>query len=117
MDSVGQSFSDMDLERSICILGEGVTLNWAFAGASAIAGQYMVGVIRAVAGNGLCWIVSGSSVRADEFARTHDIPYFGTDLDAALADPALDALYISSTNDKHAAQPLAAIAAGKHVLC
>ena len=40
-----------------------------------------------------------------------------SDLDAALADPAIDAVYISSTNEKHFPQAMAAIAAGKHVLC
>jgi 1,5-anhydro-D-fructose reductase (1,5-anhydro-D-mannitol-forming) len=34
-----------------------------------------------------------------------------------LADPAIGAVYISSTNEKHRAQALAAIAAGKAVLC
>ena len=29
----------------------------------------------------------------------------------------VDAVYISSTNEKHFAQAMAAIAAGKHVLC
>ena len=38
-------------------------------------------------------------------------------LDEVLADSAVDAVYISTTNEKHKAQTLAAAAAGKHVLC
>ena len=40
-----------------------------------------------------------------------------TELGALLADPAVDAVYISTTNELHKAQTLAAAAAGKHVLC
>jgi len=92
-------------------------VNWAFVGASTIAGQYLVPAVRAQAGGTVRWVVSGSSDRAAEFARTHGIAQSGTDLAVALADPGVDAVYISSTNEKHHAQAMAAIAAGKHVLC
>lgn len=92
-------------------------MNWAFVGASTIAGQYLVGAIRAQAESNVRWVVSGSADRAAGFAATHSIAHSGTDLVAALTDPALDAVYISSTNEKHHAQAMAAIAAGKHVLC
>ena len=35
----------------------------------------------------------------------------------ALADPAVDIVYVSTTNELHRPQTLAAAAAGKHVLC
>jgi 1,5-anhydro-D-fructose reductase (1,5-anhydro-D-mannitol-forming) len=92
-------------------------VNWAFVGASTIAGQYLVGAVRAQSGSDVTWVVSGSAARAKSFAKTHSIAHSGTDLTAALADPAVDAVYISSTNEKHHAQAMAAIAAGKHVLC
>jgi 1,5-anhydro-D-fructose reductase (1,5-anhydro-D-mannitol-forming) len=92
-------------------------VNWAFVGASTIAGQYLVGAVRAQSGDDVTWVVSGSTDRARSFAKTHKIAHSGTDLTAALADPAVDAVYISSTNEKHHAQAMAAIAAGKHVLC
>ncbi|HUG62362.1 MAG TPA: Gfo/Idh/MocA family oxidoreductase, partial [Methylomirabilota bacterium] len=38
-------------------------------------------------------------------------------VDALLADPEVDAVYISTTNEKHLSQTLAAARAGKHVLC
>ena len=92
-------------------------MNWAFVGASTIAGQYLAGAVCATGGCEVRWVVSGSTERAASFARAHGIAHSGTDLSAALADPAVGAVYISSTNEKHHAQALAAIAAGKHVLC
>jgi 1,5-anhydro-D-fructose reductase (1,5-anhydro-D-mannitol-forming) len=47
----------------------------------------------------------------------HGIPGHTTFWDEALGDPSVEAVYISSTNEKHRPQALAAIAAGKHVLC
>ncbi|CAN1565130.1 MviM Predicted dehydrogenases and related proteins [Paracoccaceae bacterium] len=92
-------------------------MNWAFVGASTIAGQYLVGAVRAQAGSDVRWVVSGTADRAASFARAHGIAGSGTDLAAALAAPSVDAVYISSTNEKHCAQAMAAIAAGKHILC
>jgi 1,5-anhydro-D-fructose reductase (1,5-anhydro-D-mannitol-forming) len=97
--------------------GEDVAVNWAFVGASTIADQYLAGAVRAQGGCDICWVISGSAERAASFAKTHGIAHSGTDLAAALADPAVDAVYISSTNEKHHAQAIAAIAAKKHVLC
>ena len=92
-------------------------MNWAFVGASTIAGQYLVGAVRAQAGSDVRWVVSGTADRAASFARAHGIAGSGTVLAAALAAPSVDAVYISSTNEKHYAQAMAAIAAGKHILC
>lgn len=92
-------------------------MNWAFVGASTIAGQYMVSAVRAQGGSDVVCVVSGSATRAASFAKDHGIARSGTDLAAALADPAVDAVYISSTNEKHHAQAMAALAAGKPVLC
>ena len=92
-------------------------MDWALIGASTIASQFMIGAIRSQLGNAVRWVVSSDPVRAAEYAAGHAIPYSGADIAAALADPAVGAVYISSTNEKHRAQALAAIAAGKHVLC
>jgi 1,5-anhydro-D-fructose reductase (1,5-anhydro-D-mannitol-forming) len=92
-------------------------MKWVLAGASTIAAQYVIGAIRAQEGCDVTHVVSGSAARCRDYASEHGIAAFGTDLDAALADPAIDAVYISSTNEKHFPQAMAAIAAGKHVLC
>ena len=62
-------------------------------------------------------VQSTTDQRAREFAQAHGVPGYGTDLDLILSDAGIGAVYISSTNEKHYGQALAAIAAGKHVLC
>jgi 1,5-anhydro-D-fructose reductase (1,5-anhydro-D-mannitol-forming) len=91
-------------------------MRWGLVGASTIAAEHMIGALRA-AGQDLAAVVSTSAARAEDFARTNGIPVAVTPLETLLEDPAIQAVYISSTNEKHQTQALAAIAAGKHVLC
>lgn len=90
-------------------------MRWALVGASTIAAQHMVGAIMANGGE-VAWVVSGSQAHAADFAAKHG-GRATTHLDAALADQGVDAVYVSSTNEKHFPQAMAAIAAGKAVLC
>lgn len=76
----------------------------------------MIGAIRATGGD-IAAVVSTTAARAGDFASRNGIPAFGTDLALVLQDATIGAVYISSTNEKHHSQALAAIAAGKHVLC
>ena len=92
-------------------------MRWALIGASTIAAQYMIRAIRAQAGGEIVRVVSGSAERAAAYAAEHAIPASGTDLGEALSDENVDAVYISTTNEKHFPQAMASIAAGKHVLC
>lgn len=91
-------------------------MNWALFGASTIAAEYMIPALRA-ARQGIGRVVSGDAARAADYARRHGIPAAGDDPALALADPDIGAVYVSSTNPSHFAQTMAAIAAGKHVLC
>ena len=91
-------------------------MHWALVGASTIAEQHLIGALRA-AGETVAAVVSTSAARARDFAGAQGIPRASDDLAAVLADPAIGAVYISSTNEKHFPQAMAAIAAGKHVLC
>lgn len=91
-------------------------MRWALAGASTIAAEHMIGALCG-AGEVVQVVQSATARRADDFARAHGIAVAETSLDAVLADAGIGAVYISSTNEKHHAQALAAIAAGKHVLC
>jgi 1,5-anhydro-D-fructose reductase (1,5-anhydro-D-mannitol-forming) len=91
-------------------------MRWALVGASTIAAQHVLGALRG-AGQDVAVVQSSTARHAEEFARIHGIANFGTDLDAILSLGGVEAVYISSTNEKHHAQALAAIAAGKHVLC
>jgi len=90
---------------------------WGLIGASTIARQYMVEAIRAQAGHDVVAVMSSSTERARSFAAELQIRSAYDSLDALLADPAVHAVYISTTNELHAAQAIAAARAGKHVLC
>lgn len=90
-------------------------MRWILVGASTIAANHMVGAIRAHGGE-VAWVVSGSARLAEDFTAKHG-GRPTTDLAEALADAGAGAVYISSTNEKHFAQAMASIAAGKAVLC
>jgi len=91
-------------------------MRWALIGASRIASSYMIAAIRAQGGD-IQSVLSSDAARGDSYAREHGIGRSFTELDQLLADDGVDAIYISTTNEKHHAQALAAVAAGKHVLC
>ncbi len=95
----------------------GKSLRWGLIGASTIAREWVIGAIRAQPGNEVVAVLSTDARRGADFARAQGIPSSYTDLDALLANPDVDAVYISTTNELHKAQTIAAAAAGKHVLC
>src|SRR3990172_4139572 len=55
--------------------------------------------------------------RAQEMAGRCSVPKGTDDLDALLARADIDAVTIVSSNDRHKPYTLAALAAGKHILC
>lgn len=111
-----RSTSRLERSRILC-RGVGAAVNWVFVGVGAIACQYLVGAVCAQQENDVRRMVSGPADRAAAFAGTHRTPLFGTDLAEALADPALGAVCISPADEKHHGPAMAALAAGKPVLC
>jgi 1,5-anhydro-D-fructose reductase (1,5-anhydro-D-mannitol-forming) len=95
----------------------GHELRWGLIGASTIAHEWMIDAIRAQPGNAVAAVLSGDRARGEAYAAKHGIAKSCTSLDALLADPGIDAVYISTTNELHATQAIAAANAGKHVLC
>ena len=89
---------------------------WGLIGASNIAREWVIGAIRA-AGGEIVSVLSASPDRARHYAAANGIPKSTTDLAALVGDPEIDAVYISTTNELHRDQTLAAARAGKHVLC
>lgn len=90
-------------------------MRWGLIGASTIAAEHMIGAIRSQPGQTVASVLSSSAERGAAYAATHGIDRAASSLDDLLGD--CDAVYISTTNEKHHAEALAAIAAGKHVLC
>ncbi len=98
-------------------MSKDTSIGWGLIGASTIAKQYMVDAIRAQPGHFVRAVMSSQQDRADRFAADCNIPAAYASLDALLADPQVQVVYISTTNELHRDQVLAAAAAGKHVLC
>ena len=94
-----------------------MTVRWGFVGASTIAREYVLNAVRARGEGEVVAIMSSDAGRARSFAAAHDITRATTSLDELVSAPDIDAVYVSTTNELHRAQTLAAAAAGKHVLC
>ncbi|KQV38095.1 MULTISPECIES: Gfo/Idh/MocA family oxidoreductase [unclassified Rhizobium] len=89
---------------------------WGLIGASTIAHEWVIDAIRAVGGE-IVSVMSTSAERGATYARDHDIPKSVTSLIELVGDPDIDAVYISTTNELHRDQAIAAAQAGKHILC
>jgi 1,5-anhydro-D-fructose reductase (1,5-anhydro-D-mannitol-forming) len=90
---------------------------WGLIGASNIARQYMIRAISAQPEAEVVGVVSSSPERGRAFAAENGLPRHFDSLEQLLADPAIHCVYISTTNDLHRDQAIAAAQAGKHVLC
>ncbi len=91
-------------------------LRWGLIGASTIAARHMIGAMRDNGGKVVA-VMSASLERAKAYAAEHAIARATDDLATLVGDPAIDAVYISTTNELHRDQLFAAAKAGKHVLC
>lgn len=89
---------------------------WGLIGASTIAREWVIGAIRATGGE-VVSVMSTSAERGKAYAHEQGVAKSVTTLDALVNDPDIDAVYISTTNELHRDQALAAARAGKHILC
>src|ERR1043166_51660 len=62
-------------------------------------------------------VASRTQERADAYASEWEIPRAHGSYEALLADPEIEAVYISLPNTLHCAWSIKALEAGKHVLC
>jgi 1,5-anhydro-D-fructose reductase (1,5-anhydro-D-mannitol-forming) len=92
-------------------------LGWALIGASDIAQTRMVNAINTQSNSAVASVLSSDPERAKTYAQQNKIPKGTADLDEILKDPAVDVVYISTTNELHRDQAIEAAKSGKHVLC
>jgi 1,5-anhydro-D-fructose reductase (1,5-anhydro-D-mannitol-forming) len=86
-------------------------------GASTIGREWMAPAIAARPDSEVVAVAGSDPDRARRYARELGIAKAHASVDALLADPEIDIVYISTTNESHAAHTRAAARAGKHVLC
>ena len=65
----------------------------------------------------LVGVASRDQQRAEEYAKQWDIPRAYGSYEALLADPEIEAVYISLPNTMHCEWSIKSVEAGKHVLC
>jgi predicted dehydrogenase len=89
------------------------TINWVVAGIGDIARKRVIPAIQAEPRSALYGFVTRNQAKAATYpgARTW------ASVKEAVADPAVDALYIALPVAFHASAAIAALRAGKHVLC
>ena len=92
-------------------------LQWGVIGASTIGREWMVPAINAQPDSVVAALASSDPERGRGYADELGIPNVYASHMELVADEAIDAVYISTTNEWHESQTLAAVAAGKHVLC
>ena len=88
-------------------------IRWGFLGAGYVAGVAVAPAVHAARGAVLQAAAARDPQRAGALGPVTVHPSY----DALLADPDVDAVYVNLTNEAHLPWTLAALAAGKHVLC
>lgn len=90
-------------------------LNWAVIGCGVIANQMAESL--ALAGRRLAGVANRTASKAHAFAERHGVPRVYETVEELYADPAIDAVYITTPHNTHIAYLRDALSAGKHVLC
>jgi len=91
-------------------------IRWGLLAAGNIAKAFAEGVQHSNLGE-LVAVGSRSQASADKFAKEFNIPVAHGSYEALLADPGIDAVYISTPHPLHAEWIIKAAEAGKHILC
>src|SRR5512146_390946 len=91
-------------------------LNWGIIGAGSIARAFAVGAKQSKTGK-LMAVASRDLAKAQKFAGEFGVPTAYGSYQQLLADPNIQAVYVCTPHPMHAQWTIAALEAGKHVLC
>lgn len=91
-------------------------LKWGIIGTGAIAKTFARGVAASRTGE-LAAVGSRTQESADSFGEEFKVPHRHGSYEALLADPEVQAVYISTPHPLHAEWAIKAAEAGKHILC
>ena len=89
---------------------------WGVVGPGSIAHSFAEGIAQLDDGV-ITAVASRSAERADAFADKFEIQHRYGDYQALADDPNVDVAYVATPHNRHAADTLMLIEAGKHVLC
>src|SRR5581483_5429171 len=92
-------------------------LRFGVLGAARIAPNALLRPAREVGGVEVAAIAARNRRRAEEFAARYEIPRVHSSYDDLISDPDIDAVYNPLPNSYHCEWTIAALRAGKHVLC
>ena len=92
------------------------TLRWGILGTGNIARQWAAG-LRSASRSAVQAVASRQAETARDFAGAHGIATAYGSYDELLRDRSVDAVYVSLPNSMHREWTVAALRAGKHVLC
>src|SRR5271168_2001288 len=92
-------------------------LRFGILGAARIAPQALIKPAQDSSDAEVIAIAARDPARAREFAATHHIPRVHATYAELIADPELDVIYNPLPNSMHCEWTIAALKAGKHVLC
>ena len=95
---------------------EQTPLRWGIAATGSIAAS-MCEALRTLPGADITAVGSRSQDSADHFAQRFEIPRAHGSYESLWADEDVDIVYIASPHSHHHAMTIAALDAGKHVLC
>ncbi len=119
MRSTGRPSYDVDaaaLQPIVARFAGGIMTRWGILSTANINRLVVAGAATSAQVE-IAAVASRDLARAVAYARDHGIPQAYGSYEELLADPSLDAIYISLPNALHVEWAIRALQAGKHVLC
>ena len=93
-----------------------MTVRWGVIGPGGIATQFADGMTLVDDGE-IVAVASRSQERADAYGDRWGVAHRYDSVEALVEDPDVDAVYVATPHSRHEADTVAALEAGKHVLC
>lgn len=94
----------------------GKKLKWGILGTGWIAEQFTKDLVHVTNGQGFA-VGSRTQEKADDFAKRHGLPRAYGSYEQVLKDPEIDVVYVATPHPQHHDNVIAALRAGKAVLC
>ena len=96
---------------------DGPVIRWGIIGAGNVAEFKSGPALMQAPGSTVVAVMRRDAEKARDFAQRHGVPRWYTDVDALLADPGVDAVYVASPHHLHLAHVTRAARSDKAILC